>query len=44
MVFEALSTIDDEHDGTGRDVDGIFKFNNVSRISLPLPISLCFQV
>ncbi|AEE33069.1 unnamed protein product [Arabidopsis thaliana] len=28
MVFEALSTIDDEHDGTGRDVDGIFKFNN----------------
>lgn len=35
MVLEALSTIDDEHDGSGRDVDGIFEYNNVRRISLP---------
>ncbi|XP_020869144.1 uncharacterized protein LOC9330545 isoform X1 [Arabidopsis lyrata subsp. lyrata] len=28
MVLEALSTIDDEHDGSGRDVDGIFEYNN----------------
>ncbi|CAE5960193.1 unnamed protein product [Arabidopsis arenosa] len=43
MVLEALSTIDEEHDGSGRDVDGIFEFNNVRRISFPLSISICFQ-